>query len=114
MNRVKRLIPASVPACLLVAGVMLLPAMQAQSDGAKAYKANCEICHSPDGSGSSPTGKAMHAMDLRSDEVQKQSDAQLAAVITKGSGKMPAFGAKIKPDGIQQLVGYIRDLAAKK
>jgi mono/diheme cytochrome c family protein len=56
----------------------------------------------------------MHAMDLRSDEVQKQSDAQLAAVITKGSGKMPAFGTKIKPDGVQQLVAYIRELAAKK
>jgi mono/diheme cytochrome c family protein len=88
--------------------------MQAQSDGAKAYKANCQICHGPDGSGSTPTGKAMKAEDLRADDVQKQSDSQLAEVITKGRGKMPAFGAKITPDGIQKLVAYIRDLAAKK
>jgi hypothetical protein len=51
-------------------------AMQAQSDADKIYKTNCVLCHSADGS---PTGKAMHAKDLRSDEVQKQSDAaQLA------------------------------------
>jgi hypothetical protein len=30
-------------------------------------------------------------------------------VITKGRGKMPAFGAKIKPDDITKLVAYIRD-----
>ena len=34
-------------------------------------------------------------------------------VITKGRGKMPAFGAKIKPDDITKLVAYIRDLPKK-
>jgi mono/diheme cytochrome c family protein len=88
--------------------------MQAQSDAAKTYKANCELCHGADGSGDTGPGKAMHAKDLRSDEVQKQTDAALSEVITKGRGKMPAFGAKIKPDGIEKLVAYIRSLAAKK
>jgi cytochrome c len=46
--------------------------MQAQSDADKIYKTNCDLCHSADGSGSSPMGKAMHAKDLRPDEVQKQ------------------------------------------
>jgi cytochrome c6 len=89
-------------------------AMRAQSDADKIYKANCALCHSADGSGGSPTGKAMHAKDLRSDEVQKQSDAALSEVITKGRGKMPAFGAKIKPDDVTKLVAYIRALAGKK
>jgi mono/diheme cytochrome c family protein len=35
-------------------------------------------------------------------------------VITKGKGKMPAFGAKIKPDEVAKLVAYLRDLAKKK
>jgi mono/diheme cytochrome c family protein len=35
-------------------------------------------------------------------------------VITKGRGKMPAFGAKIKPDAVQKLVAYIRSLPLKK
>jgi mono/diheme cytochrome c family protein len=100
---------ASALGCLSVT-----TAMHAQSDAAKTFKANCELCHGPDGSGNTGPGKAMHAKDLRSDEVQKQSDAQLTEVITKGRGKMPAFGARIKPDGIQQLVVYIRSLAAKK
>ena len=89
-------------------------AMQAQSDADKIYKTNCVLCHSADGSGGSATGKAMHAKDLHSDEVQKQSDAALSEVITKGRGKMPAFGAKIKPDDVAKLVAYIRALPNKK
>ena len=89
-------------------------AIQAQSDADKIYKTNCVLCHSADGSGSSPTGKAMHAKDLRSDEVQKQSDAALSEVITKGRGKMPAFGAKIKLEDVTKMVAYIRALPSKK
>lgn len=89
-------------------------ALRAQSDADKTYKANCVLCHSADGTGSSPTGKAMHAKDLRSEEVQKQSDAALTEVITKGRGKMPAFGPKVKPDDVAKLVAYIRALPGKK
>src|SRR5579863_9973864 len=102
---------------LILAGLCLLAlptAMQGQSDPAKFFKANCTLCHSADGSGDSATGKAMHAKDLRSDEVQKQSDADLNTAITKGKGKMPAFGAKLKPDDVTSLVAYIRGLANKK
>jgi mono/diheme cytochrome c family protein len=104
-----RFIAASILCC-----AVLLTAMHAQSDPAKIYNANCVLCHSADGSGDSPTGKALHAKDLRSDEVQKQSDAALSEVIAKGRGKMPAFGAKIKPDSIQKLMAYIRSLPPKK
>ncbi len=88
--------------------------MKAQFGADKIYNANCVPCHSADGSSSSPAGKAMHAQDLRSEEVQKQSDAALTEVITKGRGKMPAFGAKLKPDDVTKLVAYIRALADKK
>ena len=94
---------------------MALPtAAQAQSDAAKLYKTNCALCHSADGSGDSPSGKALHAKDLRSEEVQKQSDEALSEVITKGKGKMPAFGAKIKPDDVKKLVAYVRELPKQK
>jgi cytochrome c6 len=88
----------------------LATAAQAQSDPAKFFKANCTLCHSANGSGDSPTGKAMHAKDLRSDEVQKETDATLSEIITKGKGKMPAFGAKLKPDEVTKLVAFIRSL----
>ena len=104
-----RLTMVGLLCCLSVPG-----AMQAQSNADKIFKTNCVLCHSDDGSGTSPTGKAMHAKDLRSDEVQKQSDAALGEVITKGRGKMPAFGAKIKPDDVSKLVTYIRALPNKK
>ncbi len=91
----------------------LTTAMQAQSDAAKIYKTNCTLCHGDNGSGEGPTGKALHAKDLRSDEVQKESDATLNEIIAKGKGKMPAFGAKIKPDDITKMVAYIRALPQK-
>lgn len=104
-----RLIPAVI-LCL----VAFSAATQAQSDAGKIYKTNCVLCHSADGSGSSPAGKALHSRDLRSEEVQKQSDAALAEAITKGKGKMPAFGAKLQPDEVTRLVAYIREMAKKK
>jgi len=100
-----RLIPAGILCCLALSS-----ATQAQSDPAKIFKTNCTLCHSADGSGDSATGKAFHAKDLRSAEVQKQTDAELAEVITKGRGKMPAFGTKIKPDDVKKLVAYLRAL----
>jgi mono/diheme cytochrome c family protein len=87
--------------------------MRAQNDAEKTYKTNCVLCHAPDGSGSSPSGKALKAQDLRSDAVQKKSDAELTTSITQGKGKMPAFAKKLKPDDIAQLVAYIRALPKK-
>ena len=105
------LAPSGIPLCLLA---LVLPAsLLAQDDVAKIYKKNCVLCHAADGSGNSTSGKALGAKDLASSEVQKKSDEDLAGVITKGKGKMPAFGAKLKPEEIKQLVIYIRGLAKK-
>ena len=106
---------ANTRAGILAAGIILAlsPGLLAQSDSAKTFKANCVLCHSADGSGDSATGKALKARDLRSAEVQKQSDADLATLITKGKGKMPAFGAKLSPEVVKSLTGYIRELKKK-
>jgi mono/diheme cytochrome c family protein len=98
---------------VILLGLVLPVVMQAESDPAKIFKTNCVLCHAADGSGDSESGKALHAKDLRSDEVQKQSDATLTEVITKGKGKMPAFAAKIPPDDVTKLVAYIRQLPKK-
>jgi cytochrome c6 len=97
----------------VLAGLTLPAVMQAESDPATIFKTNCVLCHSANGSGDSSTGKALHAKDLRSEEVRKQSDEDLVAAITKGKGKMPSFGAKIKPDDMKKLVAYIRELPKK-
>lgn len=78
----------------------------AAQDAAATYKAKCAMCHGPDGKG----GK-MGTRDFASAEVKAESDAQLTEVITKGKGKMPAYGEKLKDTEIKDLVAYIRGLA---
>jgi cytochrome c6 len=92
--------------CLLVFSAPLWP-----QDGASQFKAKCAGCHSADGSGSSATGKAMHIRDLGSADVQKQTDAQLTAIITDGKDAMPAYKGKLTDDQIKQIVAFIRTLA---
>ena len=105
---------APIAVAVIVYGLAAPLTCSAEADAAKIFNANCTLCHSNNGSGDSPTGKALHAKDLRSDEVQKEDDATLNAVITKGKGKMPAFGSKVKPDDVTKLVAYIRQLPKQK
>jgi mono/diheme cytochrome c family protein len=114
-EHMRRIFLNSVPAGIFLALLALaLPStLSAQTDVAKVYKTNCVLCHAADGSGNSPSGKALGAKDLASSEVQKKSDAELTEGITKGKGKMPAFGAKLKPDDIKQVVAYIRSMGKK-
>jgi cytochrome c551 len=55
-------------------------------------------------------GKSMGLKDLGSAAVQGKSDADLNTIITKGSGKMPAYSGKISDADISGLVKYIRTL----
>lgn len=77
-------------------------------DGASVFKAKCAMCHAADGSGSTAAGKSMKARDLRSAEVQGQTDEQLYGIITSGKGKMPAYGKTLGADSCKALVAYIR------
>jgi cytochrome c6 len=92
-------------ACGLIA-VCSSPALA--QDAAATYKAKCAMCHGPEGKG----GK-MGTRDFASPEVQKESDADLAGIITKGKGKMPSYDGKLKDTEIKDLVTYIRGLAKK-
>jgi len=85
-----------------------LPA--AAQDAATSYKTKCAMCHGADGKGDTPAGKKMGAHDFASDEVQKQSDADLDQIIAKGKNKMPAYVSKLKPEEIKDLVSYVRKL----
>ena len=71
------------------------------------------MCHGPDGSGQTPMGRKLNVRDLRSAEVQKQSDADLTQLIGRGKGKMPAFGKSLSEDQIKSLVAHIRELGKK-
>src|SRR5437763_7924667 len=92
---------------LLICGLFAVCASSAVAqDAAATYKAKCAMCHTPDGKGG-----RMGTRDFASPEVKAESDAQLAEIITKGKGKMPAYGEKLKENEIKDLVTYIRGLA---
>lgn len=90
--------------------LMSLPAMAAGPDGAALYKSKCVACHGADGSGQTPVGKSMKLKDLRSDEVQKQTDLELTKVISGGKGKMPAYGKQLSTADIQAIIAHLRTL----
>jgi cytochrome c6 len=78
---------------------------------AATYKQKCVSCHGADGKGETPAGKAMKVRSFSSPETAKMSDDELAGIIEKGQGKMPKYGATLKPDEIKAMVAYIRTLA---
>jgi cytochrome c6 len=96
--------------CLLLSSTPLW----AQGEGATLFKSKCVVCHGADGSGNTAVGKSMHIRDLASADVQKQTDAELTAMITNGKGGMPSYKDKLSGDQIKDLVGFIRELAKKK
>ncbi len=112
MTQLRRFVPA-----LLFTGIsaLTIPALvRGEGDGDKTFKANCVLCHAVDGSGNTSSGKAFKVPDLRGDSAQKMTDEQLNEVITHGKNKMPAFGKKLKPEDIKQLVAFVRALPKSK
>ena len=95
---------------LIVVIAVALPVMAAGPDGAALYKAKCAMCHGPDGAGQTPTGKAMKVRDLRSADVQKQTDKELDAIVANGKGKMPAYKGKVSEAEIDALIKYIKTM----
>jgi mono/diheme cytochrome c family protein len=111
---------ASTILLLLFVGLTLFIASIARAnpgpDGAAGnatFRTKCAMCHGPDGSGSE-VGKSMNVPDLRSQAVQKLSDAELAQIISNGKGGMPAFKDSLSEDQIHSLVAHVRTLHQKK
>ena len=94
---------------LAIAFAMSISAFAADAT-ADVFKSKCASCHGADGKGDTPAGKKMNVKDLASDEVQKQSDADLAAVIEKGKKPMPGYEGKVTKEQIDGLVKWIRTL----
>jgi cytochrome c6 len=99
---------------LLAVFIIVLPVVATADDAAAVYKAKCAMCHGPDGTGQTPSGKAMKARDLGSPDVQKMTNEELKKVIESGKGKMPAYKGKIDEKTIDGLIKYIRDFGVKK
>lgn len=75
--------------------------------GADTFKTKCAGCHGPDGKKEMP---AMGVKPLTSPDVQKMSDADLIASVSKGKGKMPGYAGKLTDDQIKQVVAFVKTL----
>jgi cytochrome c6 len=100
-----------------VAGIAVFfgfsPSANAETAGETLYKSKCVACHGADGSGSA-MGKKIGVHDFHSAAVQKQSDAELTAVIANGRDKMPSYQKTLKADEITGLVAFIRSMGTAK
>lgn len=55
----------------------------------------------------------MKIRDLRSPEVQKQTDTDLQKIMSDGKGKMPAYKSKLSVADISSMVAFVRGMAKK-
>jgi Cytochrome c. len=92
-------------AVVVILALVALTVTSAFAGGAETYKAKCAMCHGADGKG----GK-MAPVDLGGADVQKQSDADLTTIITKGKAKMPSYESKLSAGEIKGTLEFIRSL----
>ncbi len=95
--------------CML-AVAMVFSTWSFADDGAETFKGKCAVCHGADGKGNTGMGKSLKLRDLSSADVQKQSDADLANIVTNGKDKMPKYDGKLTKDQINDVVKYVRTL----
>jgi mono/diheme cytochrome c family protein len=97
-------------AILAVFALVVSVSSFAADPGADTFKAKCASCHGATGAGDTAMGKNLKLRDLASADVQKQTDADLNTVITKGKKPMPGYEGKLTSDQINDLVKFIRTL----
>jgi mono/diheme cytochrome c family protein len=68
----------------VTAALALSATVSAEDNGNKLYDAKCANCHGPDGRAKTAAAEKMKVANLRSPEVQKQSDDELYETIAKG------------------------------
>ena len=112
IERTTKAMAVTAIACIAIFAATRSSAVSAESagDAAATYKGKCASCHGADGGGQTSAGKAMKVKDLRSADVQGQSDDQLYATIAHGKGKMPGYEKSLGAAACKELVAHIRSL----
>jgi cytochrome c553 len=77
--------------------------------GDATYKAKCASCHGAAGTPSAGMAKMMGIKAVSDPDIQKLTDAQMAAAIKDGKGKMKPI-AGLTDDQIKDVVTYYRGL----
>lgn len=74
------------------------------------FAESCARCHRDDGAGGiyEAEGRRLRVPSLREGRAANYSDAVYIRQITRGGDGMPAFGDRLSPEQINELVRYIR------
>lgn len=79
--------------------------------GQGVFLRSCAGCHGANARGANPAGFSTPPKDLTDPALQARlSDADLAETIRKGKGQMPAFGAALPQEDVDNVVAYVRSL----
>ncbi len=77
--------------------------------GRAVFAGQCASCHGSEGRGDGPMAAMFRPADLSAAAWQvSRTDAEIAAAITAGRGRMPAFGDRLRPEAVTMLVRLIR------
>jgi cytochrome c6 len=99
---------------VLLTAAFALRAVAQDSSAKDLFVSKCAICHGPDGSAKTTMGKNLKIRDFHSSDVQKQSDADLKAIIMNGKKKMPSFKEKLSGEQVDELVAHIRTIGKQQ
>jgi len=75
------------------------------------YEKNCKLCHGANGEGGPvklEDGTKLKVPTFRAGHALRHPDSDFVKQITKGGDGMPAFGEKLKPEEINDLIRFIR------
>ena len=75
------------------------------------YDKHCKVCHLPNGEGGPvklDDGTKLKVPNLHVGHSLKHPDSDFVKQIAKGGDGMPAFGDKLKPEEINDMVRFIR------
>jgi mono/diheme cytochrome c family protein len=75
----------------------------ANAEGAAIFEDTCARCHGAEGQGVTAPALAGTVVDRYPDP------ADQIAVVTQGSGAMPAFGGALSPEQIEAVVSFTRE-----
>jgi mono/diheme cytochrome c family protein len=72
------------------------------------------VCHGEDGEGNGPAAVALRPKpaDLTDPDRQEIPEQDVMAMIQKGKGTMPAFGAVLNKDQLEAVARYVVSLSA--
>ena len=108
--------PDVIPADAVRQANPVKPTPESIAQGKKWWGYDCAMCHGKDGDGK---GDIAADMKLKVTDftdpatLKERTDRELYYVIKNGKGDMPPEGKRMKPEGIWDLVNYVRSLAKK-